>query len=207
MIYLWLHCPWLTKTRFLMAISLSYLNSHVQYLSKSFIITHCSAQKRSNKGLCLCRIVSTFMMSVRELGSKCWILALGLCRNLNGLYIIICSSTEQGSTSDSSAASDPLGDGWKSCWLSCFVCVVSRALPAHAVVWRKRWCCGEAVQGDRLSCRQRAQQLQTRQRPWALHLPPSQACTDLALSWVSPGPWSALCNPVCFILASNSASA
>lgn len=97
-----------------------------QYLSQSFMTTYCSAQKRSNWGLFLCRIIFTFMMSVRELGSKLWTLALGFCRDPKWV-IYHYTLQHRKRTYFRGLRSKWLGGGWKSCWLSSLPSVVSHS--------------------------------------------------------------------------------
>jgi len=95
---------------------------HAQYLSKCFIITHCSAQKRSNQGLFLSRIIFTFMGNgnwAANFESWLW----GSVETVNGLCITILCSTESGSASEGLAASDLVMA--ESCWLSSLHSVVS----------------------------------------------------------------------------------
>lgn len=125
---------------------------------------------------------------------------------VNEMYIIILSNTEGGPTSEGLAASDLLGDGWKGCWLSSLLGAVSHGgdSPRRGVMETLVLRGGRARGRAELPLEGKADAdpLET----LGAASSSTFALVDLALSWLSPGPWNRLGTLVCFMLASNSAS-
>lgn len=114
---------WLTEPRFLAASLCFYLNSHLYahtvFIQEFYHYTLFSTES-DNQGLLLCTMILTFVLSVRELGSKLWILVLGFCRNhkqVDHNRSLYSSSMTKGPTLEGFAASHLLSVGQRSCWL------------------------------------------------------------------------------------------
>lgn len=114
---------WLTEPRFLMASLCFYLNSylyaHTVFIQEFYNYTLFSTES-NNQRLLLCRMILTFVMSVRELGSKLWILVLGFVRNYKQVdhnRSLYSSSMTKGPALKCFAASGLLSNGQRSFWL------------------------------------------------------------------------------------------